>query len=188
VRICSATKNKAVSRASSSYYLEKDAATRPKNYGNLSFFRFAPSRSPFIIKMERYSCNLNNASPFAASALCSHSCGAVVALAAFTLGTSRMKSAACGGSSVLRIETVRRGRWSAVSGLACSFRKRRAGWPRNRCTVDQVFARAGARVKLDSILMQMSNRIWSGRCVMRNCYKESEAELANLRVPLQAHS
>src|SRR5882724_1055831 len=115
---------------------------------------------------------------------------AVVALAAFTLGTSRMKSAApVVDRSVLRIETVRRGPLVRhVSGLGVLVPEE-TRWlaAETDAHVDQVFARAGARVKLDSILMQMSNPDLERQ--VRDAElatKKVEAELANLRVQLQA--
>jgi HlyD family secretion protein len=115
---------------------------------------------------------------------------AVVALAAFTLGTSRMKSAApVVDRSALRIETVRRGPLVRhVSGLGVLVPEE-TRWlaAETDAHVDQVFARAGARVKPDSILMQMSNPDLERQ--VRDAElatKKVEAELANLRVQLQA--
>jgi len=114
----------------------------------------------------------------------------VVALAAFTFGTSRMKSAApVVDRSALHIETVRRGPLVRhVSGLGVlvpeETRWLAAG---TDALVDQVFVRVGARLKPGSILMQLSNPDLERQ--VRDAElatKKVEADLANLRVQLQA--
>jgi HlyD family secretion protein len=115
---------------------------------------------------------------------------AVVAFAAFTFGTSRMKSAApVVDRSALQIETVRRGPLvHHVSGLG-TLVPEETRWlaAETDAHVDEVFVRAGARVKPDSILMQLSNPDLERQ--VRDAElatKKVEAELANLRVQLQA--
>ena len=115
---------------------------------------------------------------------------AVVAFAAFTIGTSHMKSAApVVDRSALQIETVRRGPLVRhVSGLGVLVPEE-TRWLAavTDAHVDQVFIRAGAPVKPDSILMQLSNPDLERQ--VRDAElatKKVEAELANLRVQLQA--
>src|SRR5215475_11280306 len=114
----------------------------------------------------------------------------VVALVAFTIGTSRMKSAApVVDRSALHIETVRRGPLVRhVSGLGVLVPEENR-WlaATTDAHVDQVFVRVGARLKPDSILMQLSNPDLERQ--VRDAElatKKVEAELANLRVQLQA--
>lgn len=116
----------------------------------------------------------------------------VVALVAavFTIGASRMKSAApIVDRSALRIETVRRGPLvHHVSGLGVLVPEE-TRWlaAETEAHVDQVFVRAGARVKPDSILMQLSNPDLERQVRDTElATKKVEAELANLRVQLQA--
>ena len=115
---------------------------------------------------------------------------AVVAFAAFTIGTSHMKSAApVVDRSALQIETVRRGPLVRhVSGLGVLVPEE-TRWLAavTDAHVDQVFILAGAPVKPDSILMQLSNPDLERQ--VRDAElatKKVEAELANLRVQLQA--
>jgi HlyD family secretion protein len=115
---------------------------------------------------------------------------AVVALAAFTFGSSHMKSAVpVVDRSALQIETVRRGPLVRhVSGLGVLVPEE-TRWlaAATDAHVDQVFVRAGARVKPDSILMQLSSPDLERQ--VRDAElatKKVEAELANLRVQLQA--
>jgi HlyD family secretion protein len=115
---------------------------------------------------------------------------ALVAFAAFTFGTSRMKSAApVVDRSALQIETVRRGPLVRhLSGLGVLVPEE-TRWlaAATDAHVDQVFVRDGARVKPDSILMQLSNPDLERQ--VRDAElatKKVEAELANLRVQLQA--
>ena len=115
---------------------------------------------------------------------------ALVAFAAFTLGSSRVKSAApLVDRSALQIETVRRGPLVRhVSGLGVLVPEE-TRWlaAATDAHVDQVFVRAGARVKPDSVLMQLSNPDLERQ--VRDAElatKKVEAELANLRVQLQA--
>lgn len=115
---------------------------------------------------------------------------AVVAVAAFTFGTSRMKSAApVVDRSALQIETVRRGPLVRhVSGLGVLVPEE-TRWlaAETDAHVDQVFLRAGARVQPGSILLQMSNPNLERQ--VRDAElatKKVEAELANLRVQLEA--
>lgn len=115
---------------------------------------------------------------------------ALVALAAFTFGASRMKSAApIVDRAALKIETVRRGPLvHHVSGLG-TLVPEETRWLAAETDghVDQVFLRAGTRVKPDSILMQLSNPDLERQ--VRDAElatKKVEAELANLRVQLQA--
>src|SRR5882762_7958768 len=114
---------------------------------------------------------------------------ALVAAAAFTIGTSRMKSAApIVDRSALRIETVHRGPLvHHVSGLGILV-PGETRWlaAETEAHVDQVFVRAGARVKPDAILMQLSNHDLERQ--LRDselATKKVEAELANLRVQLE---
>jgi HlyD family secretion protein len=115
---------------------------------------------------------------------------AAVAFAAFTFGSSHMKSAVpVVDRSALQIETVRRGPLVRhVSGLGVLVPEE-TRWlaAATDAHVDQVFVRVGARVKPDSILMQMSNPDLERQ--VRDAElatKKEEAELANLRVQLQA--
>lgn len=113
-----------------------------------------------------------------------------VAVAAFTLGTSRMKSAApVVDRSALQIETVRRGPLVRhVSGLG-TLVPEETRWlaAETDAHVDQVFLRAGARVKPESILLQLSNSDLERQVRDADlATKKVEAELANLRVQLQA--
>ena len=115
---------------------------------------------------------------------------ALVAFIAFSVGTSRMKSdAPVVDRSALQIETVRRGPLVRhVSGLGVLVPEE-TRWLAavTDAHVDQVFVRAGARVKPDSILMQLSNPDLERQ--VRDAElatKKVEAELANLRVQLQA--
>jgi len=114
----------------------------------------------------------------------------VVGIAAFTFGTSRMKSAApIVDRSALKIEMVRRGPLvHHVSGLGALVPEE-TRWlaAETEAHVDQVFAHAGSRVTPDSILMQLSNPDLERQ--VRDAElatKKVEAELANLRVQLQA--
>jgi len=114
---------------------------------------------------------------------------AAVAVAAFTFGTSRMKSAApVVDRSALQIETVRRGPLVRhVSGLG-TLVPEETRWlaAETEGHVDQVFLRAGSRVRPDSILLQLSNPDLERQ--VRDAElatKKVEAELANLRVQLQ---
>ena len=115
---------------------------------------------------------------------------AVVAVTAFTIGTSRMKSAApVVDRSALEIETVRRGQLVRhVSGLGVLVPEE-TRWlaAETDAHVDQVFLRAGARVQPGSILLEMSNPDLERQ--VRDAElatKKVEAELANLRVQLEA--
>jgi len=115
---------------------------------------------------------------------------AIVAVGAFTIGTSRMKSAApVVDRSALQIETVRRGPLVRhVSGLGVLVPEE-TRWlaAETDAHVDQVFLRAGVRVQPGSILLQMSNPDLERQ--VRDAElatKKVEAELANLRVQLQA--
>jgi len=115
---------------------------------------------------------------------------AAVAVGAFTIGTSRMKSAVpVVDRSALQIETVRRGPLVRhVSGLGVLVPEE-TRWiaAETDAHVDQVFLRAGARVKPESILLQLSNPDLERQ--VRDAElatKKVEAELANLRVQLQA--
>ena len=115
---------------------------------------------------------------------------ALVAFAAFTFGTSRMKSAApIVDRSALQMETVRRGPLvHHVAGLGVLVPEE-TRWLAAETDghVDQVFLRAGARVKPESILLQLSNPDLERQ--LRDselATKKVEAELANLRVQLQA--
>ena len=115
---------------------------------------------------------------------------AAVAFAAFTFGSSHMKSAVpVVDRSALQIETVRRGPLVRhVSGLGVLVPEE-TRWlaAATDAHVDQVFVRAGVRVKPESILMQMSNPDLERQ--VRDAElatKKVEAELANLRVQLQA--
>jgi len=115
---------------------------------------------------------------------------ALVAVAAFTFGTSRMKSAApIVDRTALQIETVRRGPLQHhVSGLG-TLVPEETRWlaAETQAHVDQVFLRAGARVQPDSILMQLSNPDLERQVLDAElATKKVEAELANLRVQLQA--
>jgi HlyD family secretion protein len=114
---------------------------------------------------------------------------AAVAVAAFTFGTSRMKSAApVVDRSALQIETVRRGPLVRhVSGLG-TLVPEETRWlaAETDARVDQVVLRAGARVKPESILLQLSNPDLERQ--VRDAElatKKVEAELSNLRVQLQ---
>jgi len=114
---------------------------------------------------------------------------AAVAVAAFTFGTSRMKSGApVVDRSALQIETVRHGLFVRhVSGLG-TLVPEETRWlaAETDAHVDQVFLRAGARVKPESILLQLSNPDLERQ--VRDAElatKKVEAELANLRVQLQ---
>src|SRR5262249_8317756 len=115
---------------------------------------------------------------------------AIVAVAAFTIGTSRMKSAApVVDSSALQIETVRRGPLVRhVSGLGVLVPEE-TRWlaAETDAHVDHVFLRAGARVQPGSILLEMSNPDLERQ--VRDAElatKKVEAELANFRVQLEA--
>jgi len=115
---------------------------------------------------------------------------AAVAVAAFTFGSSRMKSAApVVDRSALQIETVRRGPFVRhVSGLG-TLVPEETRWlaAETDAHVDQVFLRAGARVKPESTLLQLSNPDLERQ--VRDAElatKKVEAELSNLRVQLQA--
>ena len=115
---------------------------------------------------------------------------AIVAVAAFTIGTSRMKSAApVVDRSALQIETVRRGSLVRhVSGLGVLVPEE-TRWiaAETNAHVDLVFLRAGARVQAGSILLQMSNPDLERQVRDAQLATEKvEAELANLRVQLQA--
>src|SRR5215475_12464824 len=85
---------------------------------------------------------------------------AIVAVGAFTIGTSRMKSAApVVDRSALQIETVRGGPLVRhVSGLGVLVPEE-TRWlaAETEAHVDQVYLRAGARVTPDSILVRMSH-------------------------------
>ena len=114
---------------------------------------------------------------------------AAVAVAAFTFGTSRMKSGApVVDRSALQIETVRHGLFVRhVSGLGTLVLEE-TRWlaAETDAHVDRVFLRAGARVKPESILLQLSNPDLERQ--VRDAElatKKVEAELANLRVQLQ---
>src|SRR5258707_942783 len=114
---------------------------------------------------------------------------AAVAVAAFTFGSSRMKSPApVVDRSALQIETVRRGPLVRhVSGLG-TLVPEETRWlaAETEGHVDQVFLRAGSRVKPDSILLQLSNPDLERQ--VRDAElatKKVEAELANLRVQVQ---
>lgn len=114
----------------------------------------------------------------------------IVAVAAFTIGTSRLKSAApVVDRSVLQIETVRRGPLVRhVSGLGV-FVPEETRWiaAETSAHVDQVLLRAGAKVKPESVLLQMSNPDLERQVLDAElATKKVEAELANLRVQLQA--
>src|SRR5215470_3416908 len=85
---------------------------------------------------------------------------AVVAVAAFTVGTSRMKSAPpVVNRAALQIETVRRGPLVRhVSGLGVLVPEETL-WlaAETEAHVDQVCLHPGSRVSPDSILVRMSN-------------------------------
>src|SRR5579859_274558 len=113
----------------------------------------------------------------------------LVAVVAFTIGTSRMKSAApIVDRSALKVETVRRGPLvHHVSGLG-TLVPEETRWlaAETEAHVDQVFVHVGSRVTPDLILMQLSNPDLERQ--VRDAElatKKVEAELANLRVQLQ---
>src|SRR5262249_23041427 len=110
----------------------------------------------------------------------------VVGIAAFTFGTSRMKSAApIVDRSALKIEMVRRGPLvHHVSGLGALVPEE-TRWlaAETEAHVDLVFAHAGSRVTPDSILMQLSNPDLERQVRGAElATKKGEAELGKLRV------
>ena len=115
---------------------------------------------------------------------------ALVAIAAITIGSSRLKSAApIVDRSAIRIETVRRGPLvQHVQGLGVLVPEE-TRWIAavTDARVDQVFLRPGSRVTADSIILELSNPNVERQLTDADlATKKSEAELANLRVQLQA--
>ena len=121
--------------------------------------------------------------------LISYSVVLLAAVAAVTIGVSRMKSAPpIVGLSEIQLATVQRGPLvRKVQGLGVlvpeEVRWLAAATPGH---VDQVFVRAGARVKPDTVILQLSNPDLDRQIVDAElATKKAEAELANLRVQLQ---
>lgn len=121
--------------------------------------------------------------------LISYSAVLVVGIAAVTIGVSRMKSASpMVDRAAVQVATVQRGPMiRKVQGLGVlvpeEVRWLAAGTAGH---VDQVFARAGAHVKPDTVILQLSNPDLDRQIVDAElATKKAEAELANLRVQLQ---
>ncbi|HMI52455.1 MAG TPA: HlyD family efflux transporter periplasmic adaptor subunit [Candidatus Saccharimonadales bacterium] len=121
--------------------------------------------------------------------LLSYSAVLLAAALAVTIGVSRMKSAPpVVGRSDIKVATVQRGPLvRKVQGLGVlvpeEVRWLAAATPGH---VDQIFARAGARVKPDTVILQLSNPDLDRQLVDAElATKKAEAELANLRVQLQ---
>ncbi|HUL16067.1 MAG TPA: HlyD family efflux transporter periplasmic adaptor subunit [Terriglobales bacterium] len=114
----------------------------------------------------------------------------LVAVAAATVGTSRLRSAPpVVARSALLIETVQRGplvrRVAGTGELVPEDTRWLAAATEAR--VDRIYLRPGDRVLPDTVIMQLSNPDLERQCTDADlATKKAEAELANLRVQLQA--
>jgi len=114
----------------------------------------------------------------------------LMAAVAATMGVSRLKSASpMVDRSAIQIATVRRGPMTRkVQGLGVLVPEE-VRWlaAATEGHVDQVMLRAGARVKPNTVILQLSNPDVEHQLVDAElATKKSEAELANLRVQLES--
>ncbi len=114
----------------------------------------------------------------------------LVAAVAATMGVSRLKSASpMVDRAAIQIATVRRGPMTRkVQGLGVLVPEE-VRWlaAATEGHVDQVMLRAGARVKPNTVILQLSNPDVEHQLVDAElATKKSEAELANLRVQLES--
>jgi HlyD family secretion protein len=114
----------------------------------------------------------------------------LVAAGGVTMGVSRLKSASpMVDRSAIQIATVRRGLMTRkVQGLGVLVPEE-VRWlaAATEGHVDQVMLRAGARVKPNTVILQLSNPDVEHQLVDAElATKKSEAELANLRVQLES--
>lgn len=114
----------------------------------------------------------------------------LVAFGAFTFGAGRMKSASpVVDRTAIQVETVRRGPLVRhIEGLGVLVPEE-TRWLASAtpAKVDQIFLRPGAKVKPESVILQLSNPDLDRQLTDSElATKKVEAELANLRVQLQA--
>ena len=114
----------------------------------------------------------------------------LVLVGAGTIGVTRMKSAApTVDRSAIQVATVQRGPLVRKVEGAGVLVPEQVRWlaASTDGRVDQVFLRAGARVKPETVILQLSNPDLERQLVDTElATKKEEAELANLRVQLQA--
>ena len=115
---------------------------------------------------------------------------ALVAIAAITIGSSRLKSATpIVDRAAIRVETVRSGPLvQHVQGLGVLVPEE-TRWiaAATDARVNQVFLRPGSRVTAETIILELSNPNVDRQLTDADlATKKSEAELANLRVQLQS--